>query len=560
MATELQLLYDIGIILIAAAFASYLSRLVRQPPLAFYIISGLLIGPFALSIVKDLGEVRTLAELGVAFLLFVAGLDIDITKLGSYGKYTLLAGILQVSFTFASGVILSTFLGFTTIESLYLGLVIANSSTMVVTKILANRNIIDSLRGKTAMGILVVQDIIFILALPLLEHYSSSLPIAMHFFWNASLLVLLSAFAGFFIIPRVMRHVADDEEMFLLTSVALCFAFIGLADFLGFSIAIGGLIAGVVVSSRYSKSVMDNVRSLEEFFTIIFFSALGMQLDVGGLGGLLLPFFVLFFAVVLLKPLILTFILGLLGFGTRTPVMVGAMKGQVSELSYVLAQQGTRLGHIGGGVFTIIMGLTLFTTILTPYLFSTGEKIAGELYRRYPHGIISNRRIKDLMTPKVELEDHVILVGCHRTGKEVLDRMRGAKFIIIDHDPEVVETLRHLNCVYGTPDNHHTLERLGVRKARAIVITSPDQKLALFLAEECRKLNPAVKIISRAGSANEALALYEKGADIVFVPEMLAGKAMGDIVSDILEGRNVDHWKETSAAYFRDVSEKNFLI
>lgn len=559
---EITLFYDIGIIIVSAAILSHIAGLFKQSPLTFYILSGLLLGPHGISLIANKSEIVILAELGVAFLLFIAGLEINIKDVGVYGKYTLVAGALQVLITFVVGAGISSFIGFGWTESLYMGLVIANSSTMIVTKILVDRNLVNSLRGRTALGILIVQDIAFVLALPFLQSttaFSSSTAV-IDLFAKGFTFVFISILGGLTIIPSLLKKAAKNDETFLLTSTALCFIFIGLAISFGFSIAIGGLMGGLVLSTPYNKGIIANVRTLRDFFTIIFFSSIGLQLTVVGIESLLFPFIVFFLAVVVLKPLIIAMILGTMGFGTRTPIMVGVLKGQVSELSYVLASQGLVLGQISQGTASIIMALTLFTSVITPYLFSIGDKLSISLYKRYPKGIISNKRISGILSPKETQEDHIILIGCHRTGREVLHHIKDMKYIIIDHDPEIVDALKNHNCIYGVPDNHYTLDLLGVRKARFIIITAPDYQMASFVTEEAKKVNKKIKIMARATNIEEALGLYRAGADIVMVPEVLTGREMAKKLGEMIKGKDFDKEREEHIAAFGKAFSERFLI
>lgn len=559
---EITLFYDIGIIIVSAAILSHIAGMFKQSPLTFYILSGLLLGPQGLSLITNKSEIVILAELGIAFLLFIAGLEINIRDIGVYGKYTLFAGILQVLITFLAGVGISSVLGFSWTESLYMGLVIANSSTMIVTKILVDRNLINSLRGRTALGILIVQDIVFVLALPFLQSTTafSSSSAAIDLFAKGFTFVFISILSGLTILPALLKKAAKNDETFLLTSTALCFIFIGLANSFGFSIAIGGLIGGLVLATPYNKGIIANVRTLRDFFTIIFFSSIGLQLTVVGIENLLLPFFVFFLAVVVLKPIIIAVILGSMGFGTRTPIMVGVLKGQVSELSYVLASQGLLLGQISQRTASIIMALTLFTSVITPYLFSIGDKLSISLYKKYPKGLISNKRINEILSPKESPEDHVIIIGCHRTGREILEHINGMKYVVIDHDPEIVETLKNHNCIYGVPDNHYTLDLLGVRKARFIIITAPDYQMASFVIEESKKVNKKVKIMVRATSIEEALGLYKIGADIVMIPEVLTGKEMAKKLGEMIKGKDFEKEREEHIIAFGKAFSDRFLI
>lgn len=560
--TSLNLLYDLGVILIAAGVLGYIARLVKQPALTFYILSGFIIGPFGLSLITSLEEINTLAEIGIAFLLFAAGLDIDITKLGTHGKYTLLAGTLQVILTLAFGLVISTLLGISFIGSLYVGLALATSSTAAVTKILTDRRLIDSLRGKTAIGILIVQDIAFVIALPLLGSFGGvdSTSAITSVLIRGSFFVGISIIAGWFIIPKILKSAAKEEENFVLTSMALCFLFIGAANYLNLSIVLGALMGGLVLSNPYTHGIIASTRNVRDFFTVIFFSSLGMQLNFSGIGQMIPAFIVFFLVIVIMKPLLTIGILGSMGFGTRAPIMVAAILSQISELSFILAQQGLSQGHLSSGIFSVIMGLTILTTILTPYTYKVGEMLSAEFTRRYPAGILSDKRIKQMTSSKEDLQNHVILIGCHKTGREVLEKIKHVPHIIIDHDPRIVESLHGYNCIYGVPDDQYTLEVLGVGKAKAIVITAPDIEMSSFVVKESKLQNPDIKIIARARTIEQALKLYTLETDVVIVPDILTGREMGQIVKDALEGKVITEGRDEHIEAFKQAYDENFLL
>ncbi|MBL7160954.1 MAG: cation:proton antiporter, partial [Candidatus Aenigmarchaeota archaeon] len=332
------LLFDLGIVIIAATAVAYGARLLKQPLLVAYVLAGVIIGPIGLGLITNFQEITTLAELGVAFLLFTVGLEIDFKKLKEVGKATLTGGVLQIIITFIVGLFLGNVLGFDFILSIYAGLLVAFSSTMIVTKILIDRNELQSLHGRIMIGILLIQDIAVILALPLLTNVGG----VSFFFLGEIILKGLGLFAiavllNRFAFPRILDFAAGMREILFLTAVSVVFLFIGVSYFFGFSIAIGAFIAGIALGSfPYNLEIVGETRALMDFFSIIFFTSLGMSLNLAIISGMLIPFLVLLAAVLVLKPILLSIMYVFMGYGTRASSMVGVGLAQASEFSFIL--------------------------------------------------------------------------------------------------------------------------------------------------------------------------------------------------------------------------------
>ena len=285
-----DLFLDIGLIVIIAGIAAYLLRLLKQPQILAYVIVGVLITP-VLQIVTDISIIESMSTIGIAFLLFIVGLEMDLKALRNVSFVSSVGGTIQIIILFAAGYLAALLFGFLPVEAAYMGLVLAFSSTMVVMKLLSDRRELNTLHGRIVVGILLVQDMVAILALSIIPSVG-----------NFSSLVLLAALMKFvfmfgiaylgskYIFPKIFRFAAKNQELLLVTSLAVCFLFALAFYYLGFSIAIGAFLAGLALGNlKYNLQIIGKVKSLKDFFALLFFVALGMKLSLSALKELWIP-------------------------------------------------------------------------------------------------------------------------------------------------------------------------------------------------------------------------------------------------------------------------------
>src|SRR3989338_3863523 len=325
--------FDIGIIVIVSTVFAYAARLLKQPLIPAYVIAGIVLGPY-LGFITNTEVINNLSEIGIAFLLFIVGLEIDVRKLKDVGLVASLGGVLQIAAVFALAFAASVLMGFFALESAYLGLIIAFSSTMVVVKLLSDKKELDTLHGRIVIGILLLQDIFAIFALSILSqgafsYYSFALSL-----FKGIAVILASLFAGKYIFP----------PLFLFSIVV---------NSIGFSIAVGAFIAGIALNVPYNIEIIGKIKPLRDFFSVLFFVSLGMQLSLPALGSILKPLLVLAALTILLKPLVVMFLCSFFGYSARTSFMSSLSLAQISEFSLILAAQGLVFGHLSRDIFSI---------------------------------------------------------------------------------------------------------------------------------------------------------------------------------------------------------------
>ena len=542
----MTLLFDIGIIIVIATLFAYAARLLKQPIIVSYVFAGIIIGPVGLGLITNAVEINTLAELGIAFLLFAIGLEIDFNKLKTVGMAAVTGGIIQVASTFAIGYLLALLMGFSSIIGIYIGLLLAFSSTMIVAKLLSDKNEIKTLHGRIMIGILIIQDIIVIMLLPLLGNISTVLsPIMLGTMaLKGTGLFVLAIILNRFVFMKLLDVAAKSHEVLFLTAIAVCFGFIGLAYYLGFSIVIGAFIGGLALSQfPYNVEIVGETHSLRDFFSVIFFTSLGMQLNMAVLSGLLIPFLLLITAVMVLKPMILSATYLLMGYGGRTSSIIGSGLGQASEFSFIMAAQGLLLGHLTPNIYSLIVSVVVVSMMLTPYIMKFRNRIYYSLTTLRMPNLEKYTMPKKLhiieKRPSSAMKNHIVIFGCDMMGGKVADFLskKKQKFAVADHNPEIVKKLREakIHCLYGDADSDELLNVIGLFDAKMLISTIPDSSMASFMIMKARRFNPKINILARAHTREDSEKLYQAGADYVIMPDMVSGERVVSILNKFLK-------------------------
>ncbi len=377
MAIDFSILISIGAILITSTALLYIIRVLKQPSILAYVIAGLILGPIGLQVITGQNEIMALGELGVAFLLFGIGLEIDFRALKDVGLAAITGGVVQILLMLGGGIAIALGLGFGWTIALYVGLLLTFSSTMIVTKTLMDRDEIKSIHGRVMLGILVLQDIVAITALSLMADIGNPSIFSIVFFIIKGVgLFGIGIILNKYVFSKVFDYAAKSHEILFLTALATLFGFIGLAHYLGFSMAIGAFIAGLSMANfPYNIEISGEASALRNFFSIIFFATLGMQLDFLSLASVFWLFVWCLFGLMFLKPLVLYIIYNMMGYGKRVATSVGIGLSQGSEFFFIIAAQALFLGHIGHNLYSMFITLIVVSMIATPYLMKSKNRV-----------------------------------------------------------------------------------------------------------------------------------------------------------------------------------------
>jgi len=434
---------------------------------------------------------------------------------------------------------LISFLAFNldTVTSVYIGIALSFSSTIIVTKLLSDRGQIESLHGKISIGILIIQDLVAIAALMLISSISTGNSFGSiatkGLLWGGGLIVGLFL-AGFFILPRITRNIAKSSELLFLFSITWAFAVAALFSYVGFSIEIGALIAGVVLSiSPYSTEISSKIRPLRDFFLIIFFIILGLNIGFPNLnfGKIVLNAVILSAAVLIFKPLILMTLSALFGYTKRNNFLIGTTLAQISEFSLIVLALGVAVGHISVEILSTLTLTALITITLSTYLIMYSNGI----YNRISNVLSIFEKKNVRKEKKIKKKYDAILFGYNRIGYNILRALKKIKqdYLVVDFDPEVISSLQKLRIpsLYGDTYDSEFLEELPLDKLKLAVSTIPDFETNLLLIEQIRLVNPNAIIIVRAHQIDDALEFYKRGATYVLTPHFLGGEYVAKMIN-----------------------------
>lgn len=543
-----------AIILGLASVLGYLIHLLKLPLLIAYLLGGLILTAAGFVDVKDSQVLSFLPEVGIAFVLFLVGMELDLRQLKSFGTKILIAGILQIIITATLGTFIAQSFNFSLIEAIYLGLGLSFSSTIVVVKLLLEKKDLNSLYGKLSMGILLLEDLLaVVILLGLTSQTSSSFQLGLtaalpllSFVIKVIVILAFTVILSRFILKSLFKAVSESTELLFLTALAWCFIYITFAQVLGFSVLIGAFLAGIALAnSPYHFQIEGKVKPLRDLFLAIFFVYLGTKVDFSLIQTTypLILAFTLY--TIIIKPVIFLLILGIFGFRKHTLFHTAINLSQISEFSLIILLIGLNHGLVSESALTVIAFSAVVSIIISSLMISK----SAQIYQKVKEIVGFFERSKSLSfdtSNQTELTDHVVVIGAHRVGGEIVKFLKkmGVNLIVVDFNPHQVEALlsQKIPVIYGDIADPDISEILNLEKARMIISSSPDVLDNKALLEDLRYRKIAVPTIVRAETIKDAQSLYKMGADYVIIPDVLAGDALLDILKDHL----------TDKGYFKD--------
>ncbi len=555
---------ELSLIIILAMIVSGIMRLLKQPLIIGYIITGILASPYFFELVRSTDTIAMFSQIGIAFLLFMVGLHLNPKVIMKFGKTSLLTGLIQVIFTSIIGFFIAAFFNFSLVESLYIAVAIAFSSTIIVMKLISDKGDLETLYGRISIGVLLVQDLIVIFMLMIISSMSNHVALTELIFSTIlkgiGLLFLISL-ASIFILPRITNYIAKSQEFLFLFSIGWCFALAALFQMFNFSIEIGALVAGISLSlSPYHYEIASKVKPLRDFFLILFFIFLGSQMYLGNISEIIMPALILSFFVLVGKPLIIMIIMGAFGYTKRNSFMSGISLAQISEFSLILVILGVSVGHLSQNMLPLITLVGIITMGISSYMILYSERI-------YPH-VSKYLRIFERRGKKVEhrygdgkKDYEVILFGCDRIGFDLIKSFEkiNKKFLVIEYNPEIVLNLakRGINCIYGDANDIELLNELRFSKVRMVISTIPELETNLLLIRKIRDVNKKAIIIVVSHRIDEAIELYREGATYVLMPHFLGGKYASTLIESY--GINTDKFIEEKIKHLKDLEIRKKL-
>lgn len=524
---------EVAALLLLAAGCGAIALLLRQPLIVAFIVVGILAGPAGLNWVHSADQVDLLAKLGIALLLFVVGLKLDVHLIRSMGRVALATGLGQVLFTSATGFGLCLLLGLDLVPSLYVGVALTFSSTIIIVKLLSDKREIDALHGRIAVGFLIVQDIVVVMAMIILSAFAGETAGAGSLGGLIGVLVTGGAFlttvglAMRYLLPGLLTRIAVSSELLVLFAIAWGVSLASLGDVLGFSKEIGAFVAGVsLASSPFREAIVSRLVSLRDFLLLFFFLSLGAQQDLRYLGTQLGPAAVLSIFVLVGNPLIVMIIMGWMGYRKRTGFLAGLTVAQVSEFSLILGSMALSLGHIEAPVLGLITLVGLITIGVSTYMILYSHQLyqwLGPWLGLFERRIVHAQELDRDETPAERTVDTIIF-GLGRYGSRIGEglRARGWRVLGIDFDPQAVQDAesRGWSARYGDAEDPELLQSLPLRGCRWVLCTSALADTNVTLLDALRRQGYHGRVALMARIPSDVARLGRAGPDLILCPHL----------------------------------------
>ncbi len=533
--------YELTAILALAAGVGFVGLLLRQPMIVSFIAVGILAGPSGLSIVRSPEHIELLAELGIAVLLFLVGLKLDIKLIRTLGAVSLATGLGQVFFTSVIGFFIGLALGLSVVNSIYIAVALTFSSTIIIIKLLSDKKEVDSLHGRIAVGFLIVQDLVVVLAMMALSAFGMTtqtnnesngwIQIGVILSYGAMLILLVGLFIRY-IATSLVSRIAHSPELLIIFAMGWAALLAALGDNFGFSKELGGLLAGVsLASTPFREAIVARLASLRDFLLLFFFIALGAKLDLSLLGAQIFPALVLSLFVLIGNPLIVLAIMGYMGYRKRTSFLAGLTVAQISEFSLIFMAMGVSLGHASAESLGLVTLVGLITIALSVYMITYSHTLyrwLSPFIGIFERDVPVHEETSDNSTVEKKAYD-VILFGLGRYGSAIAHQLRQADFhlLAVDFNPDEVRRWRDagFDVVYGDACDQEFTASLPLGAAKWVVSAMPQHDLGLthedprlVLIDGLKRQKFMGRIAVSTHQHQDEKVLLAKGADLVFLP------------------------------------------
>ena len=548
--------YELAALLTLAGLVGFIGLMLRQPMVVSFIAVGVLAGPSVLGFVQSADKIELLAQLGIAVLLFLVGLKLDLKLIRTLGPVALATGLGQVAFTSAIGFGIGLALGLDTITSIYVAVALTFSSTIIIVKLLSDKREVDSLHGRIAVGFLIVQDLVVVLAMMVLsaigigsteQDESAILQIAMVLFYG----LLMLGFVGLFIryaANPLMARIARSPELLITFAIGWAALLAALGSYFGLSKELGGLLAGIsLASTPFREAIIARLSALRDFLLLFFFIALGSQLDLGLLGAQIVPALVFSVFVLIGNPMIVLAIMGAMGYRKRTGFLAGLTVAQISEFSLIFMAMGLTLGHVTTESLGLVTLVGLITISLSVYMITYSHTLYGWLEpalsifeRKHPFREI------EAEAPGVATKPYdVLLFGLGRYGKTIAHYLEQESFklLAVDFNPDEVRkwNKKGKSAIYGDACDPAFIEGLSLKGIKWVISAMPQHDIGLTHEDPRLVLIDGLKdhgfgggIAISTQNLEDVEKLKERGANMVLLPFHDAAK---QAVARIKEGK-----------------------
>jgi len=532
----MEIMLAIVSIVVLAVLLLYVGLRFGFPSIVSFIIIGMVVGPFGLGLITDQTVIDTIGEIGIVLLLFTIGLEFSFQTILRSWRAVLIGGIVQVCTTIVAitGITLAFDMPFN--EALIFGFIVSLSSTAIVMKILQEKGEVDTVQGRTLLGILIFQDLAIIpmmLALPLLSGNEGGINLSAVPFQltKIALIILVIIVLAYWVIPRFLFRVAKERsrELFLFTIAGICILIAWLTSEAGLSFTLGAFIGGLIIGeSDYNIDALGHIIPFRDVFAAIFFLSIGMLLNTATVLANWEYVALIIVGIIVVKIITGAFSAAILGMPMRICVFCGLALAQIGEFSFVLAKSGLDAGVIQEAVYQLFLAGAIVTMILTPFAMLASPTVVDLLYRLFPNRIAREKNLSpEEMSPGGAISNHIIIAGYGITGKSVARAatLAGIPYTVIEINPEIIRQERshyRPNFIFGDAVQEEVLLHAGIMQAKTFVVAVSEEEAIPRIIHTARQLSPDVHILARTRHVRNAQHLLDLGADEVISEEFEA--------------------------------------
>jgi Kef-type K+ transport system membrane component KefB len=556
----MELVTEIALLLSLATVVSLVMRLLHQPLIVGYILTGIFAGPQVLNVIHDTESLELFSKIGIIFLLFIVGLNLNPKIIAEVGKVSLVTGIGQIVFTSVIGFGIALLLGIDRVAALYVAIALTFSSTIIILKLITDKNDLEKLYAKIAIGFLLVQDIAATIILIAVGIFSKSgvesvgSMVIVTLIKGVWLFVVLAA-VSHWLLPRLTRRIAASQELLFLFSASWALGLASLFAVLGFSVEIGALVAGVTLASTvYAAEMAARLKPLRDIFILIFFILLGSQMVLTDVQSLILPAAILSMFVLVGNPIIVIILMNLLGYSRKTGFLAGLTVAQISEFSLILAAIGFQVGHLPQQILSLITLVGLITIAGSTYLILYADKIYSLIAKWL--NLLEIVKTNPSEHEKQTVHTKIILFGYDRVGDYFVKTFQalGKPFLIVDFNPESISRIETegLPCLYGDASDPEFLAEIPLENIELCVSTIPDPSVNLSIQRRFNQINSSAITVLLAHRITEAKELYRAGASYVLLPHYLGAQYAAKLIKKF--GLKKTPYKEAKETHLKHLS------
>ncbi|GGG44032.1 monovalent cation:proton antiporter family protein [Bizionia arctica] len=527
------LLQDILVLLAFSVLIVFLLQKAKLPSILGFLITGAIIGPYGLSLVNAVEEVEVISEIGVILLLFVIGMELSIKKLASMKRTIFIGGFLQVGLTVLIAGSCYYFLGNSWNESVFIGFLFSLSSTAIVLKVFQDRNEMSTLHGRNALAILIFQDIIVVpmmLFTPIIAGESTDVTTSvLTLLFKSVVVIVITILSARYVVPKIMYAVAktNNKELFLLTTITICFAVAFLTSQAGLSLALGAFMAGLIISeSEFSHQATSIILPFRELFISFFFISVGMLLNIEFFFDHIGIILLLVLAVLIIKSSIVALSVAILNYPSRTVLITGLSLFQVGEFAFILSKVGIEYNLLSAETNQYFLAVSIVTMLLTPFVIIFSENISDRFHNtKIAKALTSNSKenteeIEANM--EIDLSNHLVIIGFGINGSNLAkaSQFSNIPYVVIEFNAETVkrEKANGIPIIFGDATQPHMLETVNLSKARSVVVAISDAEATRTIIRNIRDISQSVYLVVRTRYVKEISDLIAYGADDV-IPE-----------------------------------------